>query len=149
MKSKKENIAEYILYLWQLEDVVRACPNMVPTSRELMDIEQMMRSEGVSEKGHIQLAANALSQLNDMHSELLEADATYRASILRLQPSLALLKSKTDTPQMSDMEMMFVFLHGIMTLRLQKKEISAETLALQQQITAVLTYLSKLFRDDN
>ena len=26
MKSKKENIAEYILYLWQIEDYLRAFP---------------------------------------------------------------------------------------------------------------------------
>lgn len=149
MKSKIDNIAEYILYLWQMEDVIRACPEMVQSNPELAEIEAMMRSEGVLEKGHIQLAVNALSEMEDLHAELYETEAPYHSALLKLQPSLNLLKAKTFTPTMSDIEMMFVFLHGIMMLHLQHKEISADTQALQQQITSVLSFLSRIYRDDD
>ena len=38
MKSKKDNIAEYILYLWQMEDYLRAFPqNAEAEAKEVRD----------------------------------------------------------------------------------------------------------------
>ncbi|MCQ2330540.1 MAG: DUF4924 family protein, partial [Paludibacteraceae bacterium] len=37
MKSKKDNIAEYILYLWQLEDYLRAFPEQAMSETSLME----------------------------------------------------------------------------------------------------------------
>ena len=145
MKSKKDNIAEYILYLWQLEDYLRAFPEQAESTQELSELNGMMHREGVTEKGHVQLANNALSELEELHTTLLNEDAMYRAAIIRLQPSLNLLKAKTDRPTMSDIEACFTLLYQIMLLRLQKKEISAETASVQQQATALLQFLSRAY----
>ncbi len=146
MKSKKENIAEYILYLWQMEDYLRAFPQNAEATPELHDFNEMMHREGIVEGGHLALANNALSELEDLHTTLLNEDAMYRAAIIRLQPSLNLLKAKTDRPTMSDIEACLVLLYQIMMLRLQKKEITPETASVQQQATQVLTFLSKTYR---
>ena len=145
MRSKKENIAEYILYLWQLEDYLRAFPEQADATPELHDLNEMMHREGIVERGHLQLANNALEELEELHSQLLNEDALYRAAILRLQPSLNLLKAKTDRPTMSDIEACLTLLYQIMLLRLQKKEISAETASVQQQATALLQFLSRAY----
>ena len=145
MRSKKDNIAEYILYLWQLEDYLRAFPEQAETTQELNELNEMMHREGVTETGHVQLANNALDELEELHSQLLNEDAMYRAAIIRLQPSLNLLKAKTDQPTMSDIEACFTLLYQIMLLRLQKKEISAETASVQQQATALLQFLSRAY----
>ena len=145
MKSKKENIAEYILYLWQLEDYLRAFPEQADATPELHDLNEMMHREGIVERGHLQLANNALEELEELHAQLLNEDAMYRAAILRLQPSLNLLKAKTDRPTMSDIEACLTLLYQIMLLRLQKKEISAETASVQQQATALLQFLSRAY----
>ena len=71
----------------------------------------------------------------------------YRAAVMRLQPSLNLLKAKTDRPTMSDIEACFILLYQIMLLRLQKKEISPETAQVQQQATQLLQFLSRAYRD--
>ena len=71
----------------------------------------------------------------------------YRAAILRLTPQLNLLKAKTDRPTMSDIEACLVLLYQIMLLRLQKKEISAETAAVQQQATQLLQFLSRTYKN--
>lgn len=154
MKTKRDNIAEYILHLWQMEDVVRAFGNdeAMQQNQFLVDLQQMMRQEGVMEKGHVQLAENALAELEELHCELLDTEATYRAALMQLQPQLNILKSKSDNPVQSDLRMMFVFLYNFMLLHLQKKEISTETGFLQQQISRLLAYLSKVYkesRDDN
>ena len=84
MKIKKDNIAEYILYLWQMEDYLRAFPEQADATPELHELNEMLHREGVAESGHLQLAANALNELEELHDELLNEDAMYRAAIIRL-----------------------------------------------------------------
>ena len=123
MRSKKENIAEYILYLWQMEDYLRAFPEHANATPELQEINEMMHREGIMDGGHLALANNALEEMEDLHMEILNEEALYRAAIMQLQPSLNLLKAKTDRPTMSDIEACLTLLYQIMMLRLQKKEI--------------------------
>ena len=145
MKSKKENIAEYILYLWQMEDYLRAFPQNAEATEELHELNEMMHREGIMEGGHLALANNALNELIDLHAQLLDEDAMYRAAVIRLQPSLNVLKAKTDRPTMSDIEACLVLLYQIMLLRLQKRPISPETASVQQQATKLLQFLSKTY----
>ena len=147
MKSKKENIAEYILYLWQMEDYLRAFPAQADATAELQELNEMMHREGIVEGGHLQLAQNALSELEELHTRLLQEDAIYRAAIIRLTPSLNLLKAKTDRPTMSDIEACLLLLYQIMLLRLQKREITPQTTSVQQQATQLLQFLSKTYHD--
>ena len=149
MKSKRDNIAEYILYLWQIEDYLRAFPQNADATPELHDLHEMMHREGVLEGGHLQLANNALGELEEMHKQILNEDAMYRAAIMRLQPSLNLLKAKTDRPTMSDIEACLTLLYQIMLLRLQKKEITPETADVQQRATQLLQFLSKTYYENS
>ena len=148
MKSKKENIAEYLLYLWQLEDYLRAFPEQAQQSTELMEILDMMHQEGIMQGGHLQLAKNALSELEDLHDELMDSEAPYRAVILHIEPSLNVLKSKTDRPTMSDVEACLVLLYQVMMLRLQKQEISEATDIVVKDATQLLRFLSKTYYDN-
>lgn len=145
MKSKKDNIAEYILYLWQIEDYLRAFPQNADATPELHQLNDMMHREGIIDSGHLALANNALAELIELHTTLLNEDAMYRAAIIRLQPSLNLLKAKTDRPAMSDVEACLVLLYQIMLLRLQKRDISPETASVQTQATQLLQFLSRTY----
>ena len=148
MKSKKENIAEYILYLWQIEDYLRAFPEQAHGNTELMEIQEMMHMEGIMDHGHLQLAQNALRELEDLHDELVDTEAPYRAVMIHLQPTLNVFKSKTDRPEMSDVEACLVLLYQIMLLRLQQKEISPETEVVVKDATQLLRFLSKTYYDN-
>lgn len=147
MILKKNNIAEYILYLWQIEDYLRAFPQQAEANQELHDLSNMMHQENIMEKGHLQLAQNALSEIEDLHNDLLDQEATYRAAMIRLTPALNLLKAKTDRPTMSDVEACLILLYQIMLLKLQKSPISSETEQVQKQATQVLQYLSKTYKE--
>lgn len=149
MKAKRDNIAEYILYLWQIEDYLRAFPEQADASSELHELNEMMHREGVVEKGHLQLAENALGELEELDAQLRQEDAIYRASVLRLQPSLNLLKAKTDRPTMSDIEACLLLLYQIMLLRLQKREITPQTAEVQQRATRLLQFLSKTYYENS
>ena len=147
MILKKNNIAEYILYLWQIEDYLRAFPQQAEANQELQDLYNMMHQENIMAGGHLQLAKNALSELEELHEDILQQEATYRAAMLRLTPALNLLKAKTNTPTMSDIEACLTLLYQVMLLRLQQREISTETEETQKQATQVLQYLSKTYRN--
>ena len=90
-QKKEENIAEYIIYMWQLEDLLRANqldieriqkliidPHPVDeaTKKEMREwyenLIQMMKLEHVEEKGHLQFIKNTVEDLNDLHMELLQ-----------------------------------------------------------------------------
>ena len=148
MKSKRENIAEYILYLWQIEDYLRAFPEQAMNNTELMEFSDMMHAEGIIDGGHLQLAQNALSEMEELHDELYDTEAPYRAVILHLEPALNLLKAKTDRPTMSDVEACLVLLYQVMMLRLQKKEITPETEVTVKDATQLLRFLSKTYYDN-
>lgn len=147
MILKKNNIAEYILYLWQIEDYLRAFPQQAESNQELQDLLNMMRQENIMEHGHLQLAQNALRELEELHDDLLEQEATYRAAMIQLTPSLNLLKAKTDHPTMSNIEACLTLLYQIMLLKLQKRPISSETELVQKQATQLLQYLSKTYKE--
>ena len=149
IKSKKENIAEYILYLWQMEDYLRAFPQNAEATPELHELNEMMHREGIVEGGHLALANNALAEMEEIHRTLLDEDAMYRAAMIRLTPQLNLLKAKTDRPTMSDIEACLVLLYQIMMLRLQKKEITPQTADVQRQATQVLQFLSKVYLSES
>ena len=99
------------------------------------------------ESGHLQLAKNALDELEDLHNDLLDQEATYRAAIIQITPSLNILKAKTDRPTMSDVEACLVLLYQIMLLKLQKRPISSETEQVQKQATHILQYLSRTYKE--
>ena len=147
MILKKNNIAEYILYLWQIEDYLRAFPEQAEANQELQDLNNMMHQENIMESGHLQIAQNALVELEDLHNDLLDQEATYRAAMIRLTPALNILKSKTDRPTMSDVEACLILLYQIMLLKLKQSPISSETEQVQKQATQVLQYLSKTYKE--
>ena len=133
------------MYLWQMEDYLRAFPEHANATPELKEINEMMHREGIMDGGHLALANNALEEMEDLHMEILNEEALYRAAIMQLQPSLNLLKAKTDRPTMSDIEACLTLLYQIMMLRLQKKEISKQTADVQKQATMLLQFLSRTY----
>lgn len=147
MILKKNNIAEYILHLWQIEDYLRAFPQQADANQELQDLYNMMLQENIIESGHLQLAKNAMAELEDLHDDILQQEATYRAAMLCLTPQLNLLKAKTNNPTMSDIEACLILLYQVMILHLQHREISAQTAETQKQATQILQYLSKTYRE--
>ena len=85
---KEKNIAEYLIYMWQVEDLLRAnkCDidlirsNVIsryPTEEHAAleewygNLADMMRAEGVTEKGHLQINRNVIRNLTDLHADLL------------------------------------------------------------------------------
>ena len=168
-RKRKENIAEYLLYMWQVEDLIRAnwfdmdsirrtviAHYAQPASvkeeiaqwyQELID---MMRSEGVMEKGHIQLNKNVIIALTDLHLRLLRStkEMVYGATYYKTLPFIVQLRAKSGGEELPEIETCFNALYGYLLLKMQHKEVSAETTEAIKQITAFLALLSEKYRAD-
>ncbi len=109
----------------------------------------MMHQEGIMDGGHLQLAQNALAEMEELHNELVDTEAPYRAVIMHLEPRLNILKAKTDNPLMSDVEACLTLLYQVMMLRLKKQPISPETDEVVKDATQLMRFLSKAYYDDS
>lgn len=168
-KKRKENIAEYILYMWQIEDLIRANgldidkirANVIDSfqideaQKEEMtqwyeSLIDMMRREGVTEKGHLQINKNILNQLVRLHQALLNDPKfpEYSAEFYRTLPFIVELRSKAGGAKVGEIETCFTALYGMLMMRLRKQEMSEETLAAIKQISRFITMLSRDFHLD-
>jgi hypothetical protein len=164
--KKKNNIAEYVLYMWQIEDLVRAnkCDfekveknivSLYNTDTSLTEeikewyksICETMVSENIQQKGHLSFVNDTLNELAYLHRNLLasEKEVTYQQLYIEAQPQLELLKEKSDGTNINDIVLCFNALYGILLLRLQKKEISDETHLAIQFISKLISYLSSRY----
>ena len=151
MTSKKNDIYGYVFHLWAFEDYLRAFPQHADAKPELHELNEMMHREGVVDGGHVQLAKNALAEMEELHEELMQTNAIYRAAILRLQPGLTLFKAKTDRPTMSDIEACLTLVYQTFLLRMQQHQITPQTEDVEQQAKKILELISIIYhdKDDN
>lgn len=168
-KKRKENIAEYLLYMWQIEDLIRANGldidkirtniidkfNLDETQRREMtewyeSLIDMMRREGVTEHGHLQMNKNILNQLVQLHQALLidPAFPEYTAEFYRTLPYIVELRGKAGENQVGEIETCFTALYGMLMMRLQQKETSEATRNAIAQISRFIALLSKDFHLD-
>ncbi|MDR0393700.1 MAG: DUF4924 family protein [Tannerella sp.] len=168
-QKRKENIVEYLIYMWQTEDMIRACrfdmdeiesriisqydrPEEVKQDirqwyRELID---MMRIEGVMEQGHIQINLNVAAELTDLHLRLLKSpqETVYGSLYYKTLPIIVQLRSKSGGKETGEVETCLTAVYGYLMLRLQGKEISAETTEGIKQISNLLAFLAAGFREE-
>lgn len=169
-EKRKDNIAEYLLYMWQVEDLIRAngldtdrlrtnvvdrFTSLTPEQREEMErwyasLAEMMRAEGVESKGHLQINRNVLSRLAELHQALLAdpAHADYSAEFYRTLPYIVELRAKSGEEKSGEIETCFNALYAMLLLRLQGKEISPQTLEAMKQISRFIAMLSRNFHLD-
>ncbi|MDL2282376.1 DUF4924 family protein [Parabacteroides sp. OttesenSCG-928-G06] len=168
-QKKKENIAEYLLYMWQVEDMIRACAFDMERIRQMIvskydqpeevrqeiarwyeELLEMMRSEGVKETGHIQLNKNIILELTDLHLRLMKTprEATYQAIYYKTLPFIVQLRAKAGGEELPEIETCFTAVYGYLVLRMKGMETTPETTEAMKQISAFLAALASKYRDE-
>lgn len=167
-KLRKQNISAYIIYMFQVEDIIRAygldadriCNEYLPkfqyTQEQIADQRDwyagligMMQDEGVQESGHVQVVKNTLLLMYDRHQELL-ADPKqpfYSAAYYKALPYIVELRSKGLNKEKNEIENCVDALYGATLLKMQGRELTDETKQALQPISHLLAMLSKLYED--
>lgn len=162
-QKRKENIAEYLLYMWQVEDLLRACDledekieqllvarfasltnDVTPIRQWYLELRDMMLIEGKRQIGHLQINENVLGNLSELHQRLLKEgnDAIYTSCFYSTLPYIVELRGREGEQKVGELETCFTALYGLMILRMQQREVSEQTRAAMQQISKFIALLA-------
>ncbi len=133
-EKKQNNIVEYLLYMWQIEDLIRAynfdlhrIENQIISRFDVNDdikvamgqwYESMisaMRNEGVEKKGHLTVLQGVLADLTDLHVQLMKSPfhQDYQKAYNNALPYLAELRQKSDASNKNDLQIALEALYGV------------------------------------
>lgn len=166
---RKSNIAEYLLYMWQVEDTIRAFDcSLARIRREYIgrfdysdeqkeeetdwfgNLIRMMNTEGCREQGHLQINQVTLQTLQELHGQLLSSTKFpfYNAEYYKVLPFIVELRNRGADKEEGEVETCLNALYGVMMLRLQKKDITPNTQAAVKEITTFVGMLSDYYLKD-
>ena len=161
---KQSNVVTYLLYMWYVEDLLRAygcdadrlqpllqaqyTPEELPAACEwYANLCDMMRAEGVTDAGHLQILRNLVLDLTELHGLLLSSPRFpfYNAAYYKVLPFIVELRNKGVDKQEGEIETCFDALYGVMMLRLQKKEVGTSTAHAVKEITTLVGMLNDYY----
>lgn len=147
--KRKENIAEYILYLWQLEDLLRAlqfspeaiysqlvAPRQIEEEQKhvyllwYMDIVNLLKKEDKEESGHLEHTLHLIGDMHNLHLQLMQnpVGEHYRTTFARLAPQLPMLRTLVKKEDVCDTEICFRALYAAMLYRIKGDKKRAEAI---------------------
>jgi len=161
-QKRHENIAEYLLYMFQIEDIIRAAAldiNLIEkqviakfdvpygVKRDMREwygsLISMMKDERKQEKGHLAILTGLIDDLNSLHIRLLnDPDALeYQGLYRNARSSVEALRVR-NTEKVNDVLLMLNGLYGLLILRISKQSVSTQTEEAFSSISTLLAYLS-------
>jgi len=167
-QKRKENIAEYLLYMYQVEDMIRAnkmdldgieatliSKFEVPyeVKRDMREwyktLITMMREEQKEVSGHLNLLETTAEQLSEMHHQLLNQgiDNGYKETYAKAKPHIEALRMRSGHSKDSDIQVALNGLYGLLILKLKKTLITEETTAAFETIRELVAELSSRYME--
>lgn len=171
-KLRESSIAEYLLYMWQVEDLIRANGldidrlsagylSQFGTEGEQKDrlvgwyeeLINMMREEGVEKSGHLQINKNIIIMLTDLHLRLLRTPkfADCSSAYYRVLPFIVELRAKNRQgggEEKDEVETCLDALYGLLLLHLQGKKVSSETELALAEVSKFVALLSDYYKKE-
>ena len=165
--KKKENIVEYILYIRQLMDIMRANNLEIQKIDELLvskfevsekeklkihnwyhDLIVKMRNENAEHSGDIQEIKDLIAVLNKIHQTLLNDENEYRHHELYnwAKPNIDEYKRLSRSNSDNEIEICIDAMYALLLLKLQGKSISEETAQAMQTFGALLANLAEVYK---
>ena len=140
-EKKKTNIAEYILYMWQIEDIIRSHDfdliqitdtviSRFNTEKEIQydmklwyqNLIEAMMKEGISDKGHLKATMRYVEELNNLHNSLLTTmqDVQYQEAYLAAKDNINNFMIKSGGESRNEVHACLLGLYGFLLLKFIK-----------------------------
>ncbi len=167
-KKKQDNVVEYLLYMWQIEDLIRSCqfnideiyskiiqnsPYTAPQKAALknwyIDLMYVMESENIQEKGHMSDLVEVQDSLDQLHMQLLSVyqNPSYQKATAHAAPYMKELKRKSNDLIERDVDACLEFMYGTLLLQLQQKSLSEATLLALKYVSNLMFTLAEMYKD--
>ena len=163
--KQKENISEYLLFLWQMEDLLRGIDfdlsrldaeiltaivdedERLRTRKWLSDMAKQMERESLQQSGHHHETYEVLNELMMLQQTLLNVTNSppFVKAYQAVQPVLEDFRKKSENVPKTDIETALTAMYGLLTLRIAKKEVSEETSDAMEPISAYLRELTRAY----
>ncbi len=161
-RKLRTNIAEYILYMWQIEDIIRAKnfdeQELTAIAKEYsqeeylwqeianwyIDLSHQMIAEKIQVKGHLAFLNRLLVELEKLHSQILQLgeEPRYLKIYEETLPAIKDLRSKSNNNRLGDIELCFNGLYAKMLLSLKKQDLNEKTKDAIQNFSALVSMLT-------
>jgi len=162
----QENIAEYILYMYQIEDIIRGYNFDVerilqelvvphtPSKNLLIEYRSWynhlindLQHQRKERSGHLLELNEVFVELSYLHTLLLAqiGDKHYTQCVENAKPYIEEFKQKSNLNDKNDIEVVCGALYMKLLLRLQKKEISSQTEQAFEAMRLMLAQLSAYY----
>ena len=164
--KKQQNIIEYLLYMWQMEDLARAADFKTDVYKKYLEsaslsAEQLeneltwfsnmtnqMAIDGVKTTGHIRELHDIVKELGVLHTNILTRikDKEYLKRYAEARPHLEEFIQKLNSPVDNEIECCMIGLYGLFVLRLRGKKVSSETETAMNTFSGLLACLAIQYR---
>lgn len=167
-QKRKENIAEYLLYMYQVEDMIRANKMELDAIEKTLiskfevsyDVQRemrewyksliaMMRDEQKETAGHLNILENLSGQLHEMHHQILDqgVDVAYKGVYEKAKSNLEALRMRSGHGKENDIQLALNGLYGLLILKLKKTPITEETARAFDSIRELVAELSSRYME--
>lgn len=165
--KKSTNIAEYIIYMYQMEDLIRSYQgnaaeiktyvvSKYPVSEEekseisawYLDLLQKMKDQNILEKGHLKELNELVASLAEIHWRLLKTDAGYFETYNKAKPFILEAVMQAEGEDLgNEIQICLNGIYGLLLCRLLGKKVSDEQLKSAEAFGDVLSLLSFNYRE--
>ena len=164
-KISKENIVEYLLLMFQLEDVVRALHfdknkvfQLFSGNNEKMEEKEAMafytkliedmQSEGIIRKGHLSALQDIILELVYLHNTLITIfnNEAYKKIVADSSLDIAEFRKKSNLKEKHDVEVMLHAMYMQLQLNMRKQKIGEETLNALNTMRKQLAFLAEEYK---
>lgn len=166
--KRRENIAEYVLYMWQIEDIIRALEfddarikEYVSQGYQLdedrmdevllwyLTLSDRMKEQGITKAGHLRELDELMGDLQELSVNLLRepSQTLYSSVYFQTLPSIIQLKELSGKEEMAEIETCFVGIYGYLTLKARGEEVTEATEGAIKQFSTFLAMLAARFRE--
>jgi hypothetical protein len=163
--KKSVNLAEYILYMYQMEDLIRVYDfNLEDISQFVVahypisdsekeetlgwfgEIASEMKSAGIEKRGHLPRTKQYVDDLAKIHWEILKTDKNYFELFQKAKPHLMqmILESGAENPG-HEIQICLHSIYGQLLARLHGREVPAKVLEANERFGELVGYLVLVF----
>ncbi len=165
-QKKDENIIEYILYIWQIEDIIRAnnfdiskinkliISNYKVDDKKKKEIEKWYKSiindlktNNKETSGHCFLTNELINKLNDLHNSLKTSNIKYKEIYSWALSPINEFKEKSKITNDNEILISLNALYAILLLKLKRKTLNSETEHAIKNISNLLGYLALRYKN--
>lgn len=163
--KKKNNISEYIIFMYQTEDLIRVYNFDMDQIKEYVishfpvddkekesiivwykEILDQMLAENIQEKGHLKKVNDIVGELAEMSKQLLKSDHAYRQVYDQAKIHINKNMNQAEGAIQEPIQICLNAIYGLLLLRMNGKKVDESLMEGINKFGDVLSYLSYKYK---